>query len=96
MITTQRGHFWLHFDNGYSISIFNDWGSYSNNRDNNELAKSFLEQKNVKVSSVNCEIAILKDDEGFVTREILNCEEDIKGYVDVNELVEIINKVKNL
>ena len=35
------------------------------------------------------------DDVDFATKEILGCDDDVIGNVSVNELVEIINKVKN-
>ncbi len=31
MLKTDKGHFWLTFKNGYTISVFNGFGSYSEN-----------------------------------------------------------------
>lgn len=31
MIQTDKGHCWLTFENGYMVSIFNGFGSYSEN-----------------------------------------------------------------
>ena len=29
MIRTSAGHFWITFDNGYTLSLFNGFGSYT-------------------------------------------------------------------
>lgn len=95
MITTHRGHFTIEFKNGYMLSIFNDYGSYSSNHLKSELVDSFINNENIRIESEDCEVAILYKN-NFVTDKVLGCGDKIKGYVDVEELVEIINKVKNL
>lgn len=37
MISTSYGHCWITFENGYTISIFNGFGSYSENHFNHKL-----------------------------------------------------------
>ena len=37
MIQTDKGHFRLTFENGYTISIFNGFGSHSENHFNRNL-----------------------------------------------------------
>ena len=37
MISTSFGHCWIKFENGYTISIFNGFGSYSDNHFNHKL-----------------------------------------------------------
>ena len=101
-IITDKGHCWITFDNGYTLSVFNGYGSYSDNYYNNDLILYPIneEQKNKyaeqRIASNNCEIAIFDSNGTFVTNNILNCDDDIKGYVSVNELIEIINKVNDL
>ena len=101
-IVTDKGHFWITFNNGYTLSVFNGYGSYSDNHYNN---KYILDPKNAieigkyinqKVESTNCEIAIINSNGALITNDILQCDDSVKGYVDINELVEIINIVSNL
>lgn len=93
MITTTRGHFWIEFDNGYKISVFNDWGSYSDNHFNTKLEKGFIENSNEEISSSNCEVAIIYNNSLV---NIFGWDDDVKGYVTPNELLEIMNKVSKL
>lgn len=102
MITTDKGHFWLTFDNNYTISVFNGFGSYSENHYNrniilypinSEQEKQYIEQR---VESKDCEIAIINPNGDLVTRDYIDCGDSVKGYVSINELVDIINLVKNI
>lgn len=88
MITTFRGHKWIDFKNGYTLSIFNGFGSYSENHFNFEVRDKLI------IKTKNCEIAIMYKNK-YVTDSILHCG-DVKGYVDKEELKEIIKKVKEL
>ncbi len=97
MIKTGIGHCWITFDNGYTISIVNDAGSYSENHLDFKKMNDIIKHGNTLATweSKDVEIAIIKDDE-FVTSEILDINDDVKGYVSIEELIEIINKVKEL
>lgn len=57
MLKTDKGHFWLTFKNGYTISVL--------------------------YNGV------------FATSRFVECNDSVKGYVSVDELAEIICKVKN-
>lgn len=94
MIITTRGHFWITFDNGYTVSVFNDYGSYSDNHFNKELAKTFFYGKNVEVSSNTCEVAITYKDFGLVNP--FHWDDNVKGNVTPRELLEIMNEVSKL
>ena len=102
MIITDKGHFWLTFDNGYTISVFNGYGSYSDNHYNNEYIlyptndKETRKYINQRVESTNCEIAILNSNGALISDDILHCDDIVKGYVNVSELLEIINIVSKL
>ena len=87
MLKTDKGHFWLTFKNGYTISVFNGFGSYSENHYRKE-------PEFASVDSNDCEIAILYN-EIFATNRFVECNDSVKGYVSVDELAEIICKVKN-
>ena len=96
MIQTLTRHFWITFDNGYQISVFNGYGSYSENHFNYELIKD----KNTSLNGIpskDCEVAVIYKPSGkFATRTFIeDIEDDVKGYVSVDELVDLINKVKN-
>lgn len=95
MITTDNGNFQITFNNGYKLSIFNGFGSYSENRYKRDLLEKQIDDNYDCISSENCEIAIIKNGK-FVTDSILNSGDSVKGYVDVDELIEIINLVNNL
>ena len=85
MIQTDKGNFWLTFENGYMISVFNGFGSYSENHFRTDLLKKL---ENCSVNSKDCEIAVIYN-EKFVTKKF------VKGYVSADELADIIYKVKN-
>lgn len=89
MITTFTGHKWINFKNGYTLSIYNGFGSYSENHFNFKVIDKPI------IRTKNCEIAIFYKDK-YVTDSILQCGGSVKGYVDKEELKEIIKKVKEL
>ena len=102
MIRTDKGHFWLTFENGYTLSVFNGFGSYSENHNNckyilypiNDIEVSqYINQKD---TSHDCEIAIIDPKGNMITDKVLDCGDSVKGYVDINELVSIINIVSKL
>ena len=94
MITTIKGHRWITFKNGYTLSIANGFGSYSENQFDYKVRDKLI------VKTKYCEIAILKDG-SFRTSKVLGINEkllvydDVKGWVNKKELKEIIKKVKN-
>ena len=101
-LRTDKGHFWITFDNGYTLSVFNGYGSYSDNHFNrNYILYPTNEEEKIKyqnqlVESNNCEIAIISPNGDLITNDILQCGDSVKGYVDMAELVQIINVVNNL
>lgn len=92
MIRTDKGHFWITFENGYEISVFNGFGSYSENHFKREVLTT---PEFASVDSKDCEIAIIH--EGVLcTNDFLHCGDSVKGYVSANELADIIYLVKNI
>lgn len=91
MIQTDKGHFWLAFENGYIISVFNGFGSYSENHFKTDLYRKY---KFDSINSKDCEIAIIYN-EIFVTGRFVECSDMVKGYISADELADIIYKVKN-
>ena len=97
MIRTEGGHFWLSFNNGYTLSCFNGFGSHTEN--NYAITKQIEIEKSKNIysnfwESKLIEIAILYDGE-LVTQNIIESDDSVKT-VDLNELVDIINYVKTL
>ena len=88
MITTFKGHKHLHFKNGCILSVFNGFGSYSENHFNHKVRNKLI------IKTKTCEIAILRNNI-FITNNILGNGEDVKGHVDKKELKTIIKKIRN-
>lgn len=90
MISTDKGHFWLTFENGYTISVFNGFGSYSENHFKRETIST---SEFASVDSKDCEVAISY--EGiFCTNRFINCNDSVIGYISPDELAKLIYKVK--
>jgi hypothetical protein len=94
MIATELGHCWIQFENGYIISIFNGYGSYSENHFNR---KEWDKLRNPKAfdrcESKTCEIAIIRNDI-FCTSQFIESEGSTIGYIKPDELPDIMKKVK--
>lgn len=99
MIKTKGGHFWITFDNGYTLSCFNGYGSYTENYFKNKRQTQILDHEiEDEWESNKIEIAILKNN-NLVTQDIIKeAENNVMNVmtVDTNKLVEIINIVNNL
>ena len=91
MIQTDKGHCWLTFENGYKVSIFNGFGSYSENHFREELRRV---PEFASIDSKDCEIAIMYNGI-FTTDKFVECNDSVKGHVSADELADIIYKVKN-
>lgn len=93
--TTEAGHFWLRFDNGYTLSCFNGYGSHTENWDKLEKWEKIymVEKSNIYEniwSSDFIEVAILDMNGDMVLDKLLNYDDVVKT-VNISELVEIIN-----
>lgn len=91
MIKTDKGHFWLTFKNGYTISVFNRFGSYSENHFKNKLLNV---PDFASIDSKDCEITVLYDSI-FCTDRFIETDDSVKGWVTADELADVIYKVKN-
>lgn len=99
-LRTEAGHFWITFENGYTLSCFNGYGSHTENNfaidkwkkiymnDNPNFYDNWWESKLI-------EIAILNKEGKLITQDIIDSDGSVKT-IDINELVDIINKVNNL
>ena len=98
-LRTEGGHFWITFENGYTLSCFNGFGSHTENNFAIDKWKRISDEnapyyENYWVSKL-IEIAILNQDGDLITQNIIKSDDSVKT-VDINELVEIINIVNNL
>jgi len=97
MLRTEGGHFWLTFKNGYTISVFNGFGSHTENNFAIDKQRKIEESRNPYENhweSNLVEIAILYNGE-LVTQNHIESD-DIVKTIDVEELVDVINMVRNL
>ncbi len=98
MIRTEGGHFWITFENGYTLSVFNGFGSYTENHNDLEKWTEILDKRNVFANSWEStlfEIAILGSNGEFKTQEVLKNDDDVKT-VDLQELISIINLINEM
>lgn len=97
MIITEGGHCWITFDNGYTLSMFNGYGSYTENHYKHKKMSDILDKKEKdRWESKEVEIAILNQEGSLITQDILNYVEDSVMTVNVKKLVKIINIVSKL
>ena len=97
-LRTEGGHFWITFENGYTLSAFNGYGSHTENNFAFEKGHRVYESGNIYENfweSKSVEIAILNKTGNLVTQDIIKSDDSSKT-VDINELIEVINIVNNL
>ena len=95
-ITIESGHFWLDFRNGYTLSVFNGYGSHTENNFKVDKWNKIVENRDIFSSwtSEEVEIAILNEEGDLITNDILHCGNSV-DTVDLKELIEIINMLNN-
>ena len=91
------GHFWLTFENGYTLSVFNGYGSHTENHFATEKWQKILKHHQCFEGwdSNLVEIAILNKSGDLVTRDIIESDDSVKT-VNIGELVKIINVVNEI
>ena len=91
-INNAKG-FHLTFDNGLTISVQIGHGNYC---DNYNLISDFynLRVSQCDIQSKNAEVAIWDETGKWLTSNFIG-DDDVIGYLDVNQIVDLINKVKN-
>lgn len=95
MISTSFGHCWIEFENGYSISIFNGFGSYSENHFNHKLFEKMQDlDLQDRCNSKDCEVAIIHKELGFVTKSFIDSNDSVIGFIKPDELPDLMKKVK--
>lgn len=99
MLRTEGGHFWITFKNGYTISVFNGFGSHTENNFAFDKWRKIYEEKDPYEKhweSELVEIAIIYKPSGeLVTKNILKSDDNVMT-IGIDELVDMINLVRNL
>ena len=95
-ITIGSGHFWLDFRNGYTLSVFNGYGSHTENNFKVDKWNKIVENRDIFSSwtSEEVEIAILNEERDLITNDILHCGDSV-DTVDLKELIEKLNMLNN-
>lgn len=95
MIETRFGGFKITFENGYTISVINGYGSYSENHFKKEIFETMQNLKfDETCNSKNCEVAVIYEDI-FCTDKFIETDDSVKGWITADELADLIIKVKN-
>ena len=95
MISTRFSGFQIKFENGYTISIFNGFGSYSENYFNTKLREK-MANLNFTDSCISkdCEVAVIYEDI-YCTDKFIETDDSVKGYISADKLADLIKKVKD-
>ena len=97
-LRTEGGHFWITFENGFTLSVFNGYWSHTENHSAFDKWERVYESRNIYENyweSKLVEIAIINQEGDLVTQNIIESDDCVKT-IDINELVEVINIVNNL
>ena len=96
-VRTEMGHFCFLFENGYTLSVFNGYGSHTENNFAFQKWRNIIDNKLTYEGweSELIEIAILNQQGDLITQNIIESDDSVKT-VNVNELIEIINIVNNI
>ncbi len=88
---TKYGHFFITFSNGYTVSMFNAFGSHTENH--NVIEKSEWENRHDACKSATVELAVLYDNEYVTNMFTKTSDGEICGYVRPEEVAELLQKV---
>ena len=85
-INDNKG-FQITFDNGYTVSVQFGPGNYGSN-----YSASFLDEMGKPQQATTVETALMDPDGGFVPYK----DDDVQGYQNVNDVLELINFASKL
>lgn len=85
----------IKYDNGYTLSIANGFGSHTENGDAVEKEWYIIERRDITASwtSEDVEIAVISPANEFVTKEFIKEARDLVVTVSVKRLIEIMNEL---
>ena len=94
-IRTGMGKVQIKYDNGYTLSIVNGFGSHTENADDYGKHWQIIERRDITASwtSEDVEIAVISPANEFVTKELIKEAKDLVVTVSVRRLIEIMNEL---
>lgn len=94
-IRTGMGKVQIKYDNGYTLSIVNGFGSHTENSDAFEKYYKIIENRDITASwtSEEVEIAVISPANEFVTKKFIEGATDLVVTVSVKRLIEIMNEL---
>lgn len=96
-IRTASGHFWINFGNGYELSVFNGYGSHTENNFATDKWNNIIKSQDIFAhwDSKEVEIAIIDTNNGeLITDKIIQSRDTVKT-VNIKELINIMNLLLN-
>jgi len=91
-ITRGKG-FHITFQNGYTVSVQFGFGNYCKGRANLDLEDKRVYQHQVNIESPDAEVAVWKDDGGFIDLPQFGIDQ-VGGWKSPEEVLEILNWAK--
>ena len=94
-IRTGMGKVQIKYDNGYTLSIINGFGSHTENADAYGKYWKIMENRDITASwtSEDIEIAVISPANEFVTMEFIKEAKDLVVTVSIRRLIEIMNEL---
>ena len=94
-IRTGMGKVQIKYDNGYTLSIANGFGSYTENHFDVDKYTKIIENRDITASwtSEEVEIAVISPANEFVTKEFIKEARGLVVTVSVKRLIEIMNEL---
>ena len=91
-IKIAMGHFWIEFDNGYQLSVVNNFGSHTKNGLDYEKWEKIIFNRDITASwtSEEVEVAIIDKKGDYATSKILVVNSDT-ATISVKELISLMN-----
>lgn len=88
-INDNKG-FQITFDNGYTVSVQFGPGNYGSNRQLDPMTRDYTDNNGLSATTV--ETALMNPEGEFVSYK----DDDVQGYQNVNDVLELINFASKL
>ena len=88
-INDNKG-FQITFDNGYTVSVQFGPGNYGSNRQLDPMTRDYADNNGLSATTV--ETALMNPEGEFVSYK----DDDVQGYQNVNDVLELINFASKL
>ena len=88
-INDNKG-FQITFDNGYTVSVQFGPGNYGSNRQLDPMTRDYADNNGLSATTV--ETALMNPEREFVSYK----DDDVQGYQNVNDVLELINFASKL